>query len=274
MTHSSPEFDLRQASVQIAGQQLLEGLDLRIARGSVTGILGPNGSGKSTLMRLMTRQLAPSAGQVLFRGRPLAAYAASDFARQLAHLPQTPPHVPGLTVAELVALGRFPWHGAFGRFGAEDRARQQDALRQAGLADQAESPVETLSGGERQRAWIAMLLAQGAGCLLLDEPTSALDPAHQIEVLSLLRGLNRRQGLTVVMVLHDVNLAGRFCDDLVALRAGKILDSGPVADIMQPVRLQRIYDLPMLKLPHPDSGRALVVPREKGDGAPWERPRQ
>ncbi|MGP3726165.1 ABC transporter ATP-binding protein [Cereibacter sphaeroides] len=269
MTHSSPEFDLRQASVQIAGQQLLEGLDLRIARGSVTGILGPNGSGKSTLMRLMTRQLAPSAGQVLFRGRPLAAYAASDFARQLAHLPQTPPHVSGLTVAELVALGRFPWHGAFGRFGAEDRARQQDALRQAGLADQAESPVETLSGGERQRAWIAMLLAQGAGCLLLDEPTSALDPAHQIEVLSLLRGLNRRQGLTVVMVLHDVNLAGRFCDDLVALRAGKILDRGPVADIMQPVRLQRIYDLPMLKLPHPDSGRALVVPREKGDGAPW-----
>ncbi|MEH6773176.1 MAG: ABC transporter ATP-binding protein [Cereibacter changlensis] len=269
MTHSPPEFDLRQASLQLAGRQLLAGLDLSIASGSVTGILGPNGSGKSTLMRLMTRQLAPSAGQVLFRGQSLGAYAARDLARQLAHLPQTPPHVPGLTVAELVALGRFPWHGAFGRFGADDRARQQDALRQAGLADRAESPVETLSGGERQRAWIAMLLAQGADCLLLDEPTSALDPAHQIEVLSLLRGLNRQQGLTVVMVLHDVNLAARFCDDLVALRAGRILDSGPVADMMQPARLQRVYDLPMVQLPHPDSGRALVAPRELGDGAPW-----
>jgi len=172
-------------------------------------------------------------------------------AREVAYLPQVLPPATGLTVGELAALGRYPWHGALGRFTEEDRKQVEEALRLTDMALFADRLVDTLSGGERQRAWLAMLVAQNSGCLLLDEPISALDIAHQIEVLTLLQDLCRGRGLCVVAVLHDVNMAARFCDELVALRGGRLVAQGGPEDIMRPDTLAAIYGVRMGVMRHP-----------------------
>ncbi|WP_151719364.1 ABC transporter ATP-binding protein [Gemmobacter serpentinus] len=251
-------FVLHGAGFRTDDRILLSDISLTVRQGRVTGILGPNGSGKSTLMRLMAGQIRPSEGEVLFQGRRVADHSARDLARHLAHLPQIPPAVPGMGLRDLVALGRYPWHGALGRFGASDHLAVEAALTRTGLAAFSDRQVDLLSGGERQRGWIAMLLAQGADCLLLDEPTSALDLCHQIEVLGLLRRLNREQGLTVVMVLHDVNLAARFCDDLIALREGRLVDAASADRVTQPDRLSELYGLDMEALAW--RGRPVMMP--------------
>ncbi|PTE20323.1 iron ABC transporter substrate-binding protein [Cereibacter changlensis JA139] len=240
------------------GRRLLGPLDLTIEPGRITGILGHNGSGKSTLLKLLARQEAPDAGAVLFQERALAQWDQRELARRLAWLPQTPAAAPGMTLRELVALGRYPWHGLLGRRGAADRAACAEAMALTGTEALADRQVDTLSGGERQRGWIAMLLAQGAEALLLDEPISALDVAHQIEVMGLLRRLNRTRGISVLMVLHDLNLASGWCDEAVALRAGRLVAHGPMAELLVPAVLQRLYGLEMDVIPH--RRRTLVMP--------------
>jgi iron complex transport system ATP-binding protein len=158
---------------------------------------------------------------------------------------QHPPEATGLTVRELTALGRYPWHGAVGRFTAEDRAQVDEALRLTGMEELSARLVDTLSGGERQRAWLAMLVAQDSRCMLLDEPISALDVSHQMDVMQRIRHLCHQRGLTVVAVLHDVNIAARFCDELVALHGGQRVVTGPPAEVVQPAMLERIYGVPM-----------------------------
>lgn len=238
-------FTLHQASFRAAQRFLLSDISLKVRKGRITGILGPNGSGKSTLMRLMAGQIRPTTGEVLLLQRRVTDYAPCELARRLAHLPQIPPAVPGMSLRDLVALGRYPWHGALGRFGAADQRAVDEALTRTGLATFRDRQVDLLSGGERQRGWIAMLLAQNAECLLLDEPTSALDLSHQVEVLSLLRRLNHEQGLTIVMVLHDVNLAAAFCDDLITLRQGELVQSAGTDQVTQPEPLSKLYGLGM-----------------------------
>jgi iron complex transport system ATP-binding protein len=220
-------------------------------------LIGPNGSGKSTLLRLLGRQIAPSRGTIRFGGRAIGAWAARDFARQVAYLPQALPPSDGMTVHELVMLGRYPWHGALGRRGPRDRHAVEQAMRRTGVAVFAARQVDSLSGGERQRAWLAVALAQEARFLLLDEPTSALDLAHQAEVLGLVHRLAREDGLGVVVVLHDVNMAARHCDEILALGAGRVVLCGAPADIMQPTALERIYGVPMGVLPHPATGAPI-----------------
>ena len=155
---------------------------------------------------------------------------------------------------ELVALGRYPWHGALGRFGSEDRARVAEAMQLTRVDGFAEREVGTLSGGERQRVWLALLMAQNATCLLLDEPISALDVAHQVEVLALVRELSRERGIGVLMVMHDVNLAARYCDELAALRGGRLLAHGSPEDLMRSDMLEAIYGLPLGIVAHPTTG--------------------
>jgi iron complex transport system ATP-binding protein len=159
-----------------------------------------------------------------------------------------------------VALGRYPWHGALGRFGSVDREKVEEAMVLTDIAPFADRLVETLSGGERQRAWLAMLVAQDAACLLLDEPISALDIAHQVDVLALVQRLSRGKGLGVVVVLHDINMAARFCDDIVALHSGRLIARGTPDAILQPERLQAIYGIPMGVLPHPAGGPPISYP--------------
>ncbi|MBM7326275.1 ATP-binding cassette domain-containing protein, partial [Agrobacterium sp. S2] len=218
-----------------------------------------NGSGKSTLLKILARQQPASGGTVRFEGKTLPEWKDRDFARRLAYLPQHTPSASGMLVRELVALGRYPWHGALGRFGRIDREKTDEAIERTGIAPFADRLVDTLSGGERQRVWLAMLVAQDAGCLLLDEPISALDIAHQIEVLSLVRKLSDEQGLGVIVVLHDVNMAARFCDEIVALHSGRLIARGTPAEIMTPDELKRIYGLAMDVMIHPSTGRPIGI---------------
>ena len=250
--------------VDAGGRQILEPLTLTLDAGKVYGLIGPNGSGKSTLMKVLARQLAPSTGAARFEGVELAHWRGRAFARKVAYMPQATPPTDGMSVRELVALGRYPWHGALGRFGAADAAAVAAAIRRTGLERLEDRQVDTLSGGERQRAWLALMLAQlkqeggGPRCLLLDEPTSALDVAHQMEVLAIVRELaGEAAGMTVIVVLHDINLAARICDRLVALRAGRLQAEGPAPEMMRPDTLRAIYDVDMGIVPHPVSGEPM-----------------
>lgn len=252
--YAETTFALENASFHVPGRTLLHPLSLTFTPGKVTALIGHNGSGKSTLLKMLGRHHAATAGEVLLNGEPVAHWNSKAFARQVAYLPQQLPAAEGMTVRELTAMGRYPWHGALGRYGAEDRNRVEEAIALVGLKPFAGRLVDSLSGGERQRAWLAMLVAQNSRCLLLDEPTSALDIAHQVEVLALIQRLSRERGLTVIAVLHDINMAARYCDRLVALRQGEVIAEGEPEAIMQADVLGTIYGIPMGILPHPQGG--------------------
>jgi iron complex transport system ATP-binding protein len=249
---AEPLFELDRVSFAIAERTLLEPLTLTLPARSVVGLIGHNGSGKSTLLKLLARQQPSSSGAIRFEGRPLKEWNDRDYARKVAYLPQQTPPAAGMLVKELVALGRYPWHGALGRFTEIDREKVAEAMTLADIEPFADRLVDTLSGGERQRAWLAMLVAQDADYLLLDEPISALDVAHQIEVLSLVRQLARERNLGIVVVLHDVNMAARFCDEIMALHSGRLIARGAPAEIMTPTKLEAVYGIPMGVMPSPD----------------------
>jgi len=209
------------------------------------------------LLKMLGRHQPPSEGDILLDDQPLESWSSKAFARKVAYLPQQLPQAEGMTVRELVAIGRYPWQGALGRFGVADREKVEEAIALVGLKPLAHRLVDSLSGGERQRAWIAMLVAQDSRCLLLDEPTSALDIAHQVDVLALVHRLSQQRGLTVIAVLHDINMAARYCDYLVALRGGEMIAQGTPSELMRSETLEHIYGIPMGILPHP-AGAAPV----------------
>ncbi len=254
---TGPLFALDDVAFALPERTLLGPLSLTLPAKRVVGLIGHNGSGKSTLVKLLARQQQPSAGPVRFAGRPLPKWGDRDFARKVGYLPQQTPPATGMLVKELVALGRYPWHGALGRFSATDREKVAEAMALTDVEIFADRLVDTLSGGERQRAWLAMLVAQDTECLLLDEPISALDVAHQVEVLALVRRLAHERGLAVIVVLHDVNMAARFCDEIVALRGGRLLARGTPDAIMTPPQLETIYGIAMGVMRHPDTGEPM-----------------
>ncbi|WP_111221253.1 ATP-binding cassette domain-containing protein [Rhizobium tumorigenes] len=258
---TSTLFTLVSAGFSVDKRALLEPLTIDLPARRVIGLLGHNGSGKSTLVKLLARQQAVSTGAISFEGMNLTKWGGRPFARKVAYLPQQTPSASGMLVSELVALGRYPWHGALGRFGPDDRRRVEEAMELADVAIYRDRLVDTLSGGERQRAWLAMLIAQETECLLLDEPISALDVAHQIEVLTLVRRLAEERGLGVVMVLHDVNMAARFCDEILALHSGKLIARGTPEQIVTPTQLQAIYGIEMGVTRHPDTATPLAYVR-------------
>lgn len=252
-------FDLKSASFAVDGKVLLHPTDLSFAEGQVYGLIGHNGSGKSTLLKLLARQQPGTAGEILLDGRELQTWGTREFARQVAYLAQRLPPADNLTGRELVAFGRYPWHGLLGRLGPKDHALIDRAIALTHTEAFAERLVDTLSGGERQRVWLAMLLAQGSRFLLLDEPLAALDVAHQVEVLALIRTLCHELGVGVIIVLHDINMAARYCDRLVALREGRLLAQGSPVDMMTPVLLQDIYGLPMQVMTHPSGNHPVAM---------------
>lgn len=250
------------------GTPVIRDLDFAVADRSVTAIIGPNGCGKSTLLRALGRLLRPNAGQVTLDGRRITAIPPRQVARTMAVLPQSPQAPPGLTVADLVARGRHPYQSWYRQWSATDAEHVDGVLELTGLLEQAERPLERLSGGQRQRAWIAMALAQETDLLLLDEPTTFLDLTHQIEVLDLVRELNRDHGRTVVMVLHDLNLAARYAHRLVAMRDGAVLSSGEPGQVLTPESLARVFGLECTVIPDPVSGTPQVVPIGATDHSP------
>ncbi|WP_260858962.1 ATP-binding cassette domain-containing protein [Paraburkholderia sp. BCC1885] len=256
-----PLYQLADVNFSIAGKPLLRSVTLDLAAGQVTGLIGHNGSGKTSLVKLLARVYRPTGGKIVFGGRELADWPHRIFAQQVAHLPQYTPATDGLLVRELVSLGRYPWHGALGRFSVEDRHYVDSAMTATDVMRYADRAVDSLSGGERQRVWLAMLIAQNSRCVLLDEPTSALDVGHQLEVLGLVRKLADEHGVTAVVVLHDVNMAARFCNELVALRGGQVLLRSSPDEMMRPDCLEQIYGVPMGVLKDPDNGHAIGFPR-------------
>ncbi|WP_230531518.1 ATP-binding cassette domain-containing protein [Microvirga roseola] len=256
-----PLFALNEVSFSIPGRMLLQPLTLTLPGRRVIGLIGHNGSGKSTLIKLLARQQPASGGVISFEGRVLSEWGDRPFARKVAYLPQQTPLGSGMLVRELVALGRYPWHGLLGRFGPEDRRKVAEAMALTDVEPFAERLVDTLSGGERQRVWLAMLVAQDAKCLLLDEPISALDVAHQVEVLALVKRLAQERGLGAVVVLHDVNMAARFCDEILALKGGSLIAHRDPRDIMTPDCLQSIYGIPMDVIAHPVTGNPISFVR-------------
>ncbi len=242
------------------GRTVVDDLTLAIPDGQVTVIVGANACGKSTLLRGLARLMRPTGGAALLDGRDVHRLPTRDVARAMGLLPQTPVVPSGVTVVDLVGRGRTPHRGTFSRWTADDDAAVAEALALTGTTELADRPVDELSGGQRQRVWLAMALAQGTDLLLLDEPTTYLDVAHQVEVLDLLLDLNRARGTTVVMVLHDLGLAARYADHLVAMRCGQLYAEGPPAEIVTEQLVHDVFDLPCRVVPDPVSGTPLIVP--------------
>lgn len=239
---------------------VVEGLSLEIAAGRITAIVGANGCGKSTLLRALARLIRPTSGRIVLDGAALASLPTKEIARTLGLLPQSPVAPEGIAVADLVGRGRHPHQKLLARWTARDYAAVAAALEETGIADLADRSVDELSGGQRQRVWIAMALAQDTDILLLDEPTTFLDVAHQIEVLDLLTDLNRARGTTIVMVLHDLNLAARYADELVAVRDGRVHAIGAPADIVTAGLVRDVFGLDSSVIVDPLSGKPLVLP--------------
>ncbi|MBO3662122.1 ABC transporter ATP-binding protein [Microbacterium stercoris] len=240
---------------------IVKGVDLTIPSGRISVIVGANACGKSTLLKTLARLLTPQSGAVLLDGQSIGSLPTKELARSLGLLPQSPIAPEGIVVSDLVGRGRHPHQKLFRSWSPQDDAAVADALEVTGITDLADRSVDELSGGQRQRVWIAMALAQETGVLLLDEPTTFLDVAHQIEVLDLLTDLNRSKGTTIVMVLHDMNLAARYADHIFAMRAGELIASGAPADVMTSELISEVFALDATVIPDPVSGAPMVLPR-------------
>ncbi|GAA0965112.1 ABC transporter ATP-binding protein [Frigoribacterium faeni] len=252
----------RQAHLAYDRRTVSEAVDAEVREGSFTVIVGPNACGKSTLLRAFARLLKPRSGSVLLDGRELATVPAKEAARTVGLLPQTSTAPDGITVAELVARGRYPHQGLFRQWTGADREAVDAALAETDLADLVDVPVDELSGGQRQRVWVAMALAQQTPVLLLDEPTTYLDIAHQYDLLDLFARLHA-QGTTVVAVLHDLNQAARYATDLIVMSDGDVVATGAPADVLTEQLVTDVFDLPCLVVPDPVTGSPLVVPRRR-----------
>ncbi len=241
-------------------RDVVSNLDVTIPDGRVTAIVGANACGKSTLLRGLARLLTPRGGAVYLDGAELADLRTLDVAKVLGLLPQTPVAPDGITVADLVSRGRYPHQGWFRRWTDGDHDAVTRALAATGTADLIDRQIKSLSGGQRQRVWVAMALAQETDLLLLDEPTTYLDINHQVELLRLLRQLNAESGKTIVVVLHDLNLACRFCDHLIAMSGGRIVAEGPPTEVVTAELVEDVFGLSCLVVPDPVAGTPMIVP--------------
>ncbi|GHF41262.1 ABC transporter [Streptomyces mashuensis] len=245
------------------GRVVAENLSVAVPDHSFTVIVGPNACGKSTLLRALSRMLRPAAGSVLLDGAAIGSQPARKVARTLGLLPQSSVAPDGITVADLVARGRYPHQGLLRQWSPEDERVVQESMAATGVAALAARHVDELSGGQRQRVWIAMALAQRTPLLLLDEPTTYLDIQHQIEVLDLLADLHEEQGRTLVAVLHDLNQAARYATHLVAMRDGRVVAEGPPAEVVTEELVERVFGVRCQVIDDPQTGTPLVVPKAR-----------
>lgn len=241
-------------------RRVLDGVDLAVAEGKLTVLLGPNGSGKSTLLKTLARTLTPSAGRVCLDGQDIHRRNTREVARRLGILPQGPSAPEGLTVRQLVGMGRFPHQRLWRQDAAQDARAIREAMAYADVTDLADRGVDALSGGQRQRCWIAMVLAQETDLILLDEPTTFLDLKVQVDLLELLSRLAHEHGRTLLLVLHDLNLAAAYADRLVMMRDGRIVTSGTPEAVFTADNLKRVFDLDAHVIRDPHSQALVCVP--------------
>jgi iron complex transport system ATP-binding protein len=251
------------------GQKVIvDHVSIDIPDGEVSVLIGPNGSGKSTILRALSRLLKPEDGQVVLDGQSIQTMSTKEVARKLAILPQQSTAPEAITVENLVWYGRHPHRKAIRPPTAADQEAVDWAIESTGLADLRTRPVDQLSGGQRQRAWISLALAQGTEILLLDEPTTYLDLAHQLDVLELCAELNREQGKTIVMVLHDVNLAAEFSHNLFVIKQGQLHTQGAPTTVLTRELMRDVFGIKARIMPHPITGCPMCIPLRKVRGAP------
>ena len=253
-------LEAQNLTLSYDARTISRGLDVRIPDGRVTVIVGPNGCGKSTLLRALSRLITPREGTVLLGGEDVRRMHGKQFARRLALLPQSSQAPAGITVGDLVARGRFPHQRMLQQWSADDQRAVDRAMSATHIAELSGRSVEELSGGQRQRVWVAMLLAQDAPVMLLDEPTTFLDVAHQLDILDLVRRLNREEGRTLVVVLHDLNQAARFADHLIVMKDGEVASHGSPGEILTEELLSDVFALEARVIDDPVFGTPLVVP--------------
>jgi iron complex transport system ATP-binding protein len=232
-----------QLQVGYGERTIVKDLTIEIPDQKITIIIGPNGCGKSTLLKAMSRIISHQSGSIILDGVSITREDTKSLAKKMAILPQTPESAAGLTVGELVSYGRFPYQKGFGRLKKKDLEVIDWAMEVTGTASYKYDHVDSLSGGQRQRVWIALALAQETEMIFLDEPTTYLDMAHQLEILELLQKLNKEQGRTIVMVLHDLNQAARFADHLVALKDGEIIETGTCEEVINREVLKSVFQI-------------------------------
>ncbi len=233
-------------------------ITVEIPKGQITSLIGPNGSGKSTLLKTLARILEPAKGEVFIDGENIQRLDTKTVAQNIASLSQTSTQISGLTVEEIVAYGRFPYQKGFSGLKEQDHHLINWAIEATNLQELKERTLITLSGGQQQRVWIAMALAQDTDILILDEPITFLDPAHQLEILELLQGINR-QGKTILMTIHDLNHASRFSDYLLGMKNGELIFQGTPKEIFTPEKLLNLFDIQATFATMPNSDKPLVL---------------
>ncbi|MDU2064924.1 MAG: ABC transporter ATP-binding protein [Sporomusaceae bacterium] len=255
----------QNVTVQFGAKLLFQDLSLTIQEGTIVSIIGPNGSGKSTFLKTLSRALKPQQGKILLDGKELYAVSAAELARTMAVLPQTPSAPNDLTVRDLISYGRFPHQRWWKNTQKEDASFIEWAIETTQLTKLADRIVATLSGGERQRVWLAMALAQKPRLLLLDEPTTYLDISHQLEILELIARLNREEKITVIMVLHDMNHAARYSDQIAVLSSGALYSAGSPADVITKQMLREVFRIEA-DIWLDETGRPLSLARSLAKG--------
>lgn len=258
---SDPRLRADRLSIGYDDRSIISDLSVDVLDGRITAIVGPNACGKSTLLRGFARLLKPTGGQVILDGQDIGTLHTKEVARRLGLLPQASIAPEGITVADLVSRGRFPHQKVLRQWSADDGDAVAEAMRRTNVTDLAGRLVDELSGGQRQRVWVAMVLAQQTDLVLLDEPTTFLDIAHQVELLDLFAMLNREQNSTVVAVLHDLNHACRYADQIIAMKAGSIVAQGDPTDVITEELVEAVYGLKCQIIDDPQTGTPLVVPR-------------
>lgn len=246
-------------SIRYDRNTVVENLSLTIPDGNITTLIGPNGCGKSTILKALSRIMNTAGGAVYLDGKSIHKQSTRQIARRMAVLPQSPDSPEGLKVRELVSYGRYPHQSGIASLKKEDNQAIRWALRQTGLMELTERPIDTLSGGQRQRVWIAMALAQETDFLLLDEPTTYLDLAHQLEVLEVLQKLNEQENRTIIMVIHDLNHAARFSDYMVAIRNGAIMKEGEPEKVMRSDVLKDVFHIDAEIVPDPRNNKPVCI---------------
>jgi iron complex transport system ATP-binding protein len=260
----NPTISTESLSLGYGDSIVIKDLNLEIPKGQISVFIGGNGCGKSTLLRSVARLLKPVSGNVLLEEKALATMNTKDIAKKMAILPQTPIAPEGLSVYQLVKQGRYPHQSWFKQWSTEDEEIVQKAIQATRLVDFQDKAVDELSGGQRQRAWIAMTLAQDTDIILLDEPTTYLDMTHQIEILDLLFDLNEQENRTIVMVLHDLNLACRYAHNLVAIKDGHVYAEGKPEDVISCDMVRDVFDMECQVTADPLFGTPLCIPYGKG----------
>ncbi|CUU64961.1 ABC transporter ATP-binding protein [Corynebacterium variabile] len=268
MTTTVHDHSISVANLRVGytpDRPVISDLSLNIPGGQVTTIIGPNGCGKSTLLRAIGRLIPSQGGEVHLGDTDIGSMKRRDIAKTIGVLPQSPISPPGLIVSDLVSRGRHPHQSWIRQWSSSDEEEVNAALEMTDVAELADRSVDSLSGGQRQRVWISMVLAQHTDVLFLDEPTTYLDLAHSIEVLDLVNRLRRDLDRTVVMVLHDLNLAIRYSDNLVVMRDGDLIATGKPEEIITSELLKDVFELDATVIEDPVVGGPLIVPNDPYD---------